>query len=159
MDVKIFTASSSASASPDCAGHVLISGSYGGEYNAFNAAKKGARAVILNDAGVGKKNAGINGLSYLDRVDVAAATADAMTCHIADGDDMLAHGVISHVNATALKLGCEPGQTVRYCAELMRAAAPRTHDLPPIWGGTRHPPTTTPFVSIRKIINKFKVFH
>jgi len=144
LDVKIFTASSSASASPDCAGHVLISGSYGGEYNAFNAAKKGARAVILNDAGVGKKNAGINGLSYLDRVDVAAATADAMTCRIADGDDMLAHGVISHVNATAQKLGCAPGQTVRHCAELMKSATQSSCDLPPIWGGTRHPPTTTP---------------
>lgn len=143
-DVKIFTASSSATASPDCAGHVLISGSYGGEYNAYNAAKWGARAVILNDAGIGKKNAGINGLPYLDRVGVAAATADAMTCHIADGDDMLAQGIVSHVNETARNLGCAPGQSVRECAERMKSAPLRTAELPPIWGGERHPPTLTP---------------
>lgn len=143
-DVRIFTASSSATASPDCVGHVLISGSYGGEYNAYNAAKLGARAVILNDAGIGKNDAGINGLPYLDRVGIAAATADAMTCHIADGDDMLERGAISHVNESARKLGCAPGQSVRACAELMKSAAPRTADLPPIRGGVRHPPTVTP---------------
>ena len=142
--VKIFTASSSATASPDCAGHVLVSGSYGGEYNAYNAARWGAKAVILNDAGVGKKDAGINGLPYLDKVGIAAATADAWTCHIADGEDMLAQGVISHVNTVAAKLGCNRGQTVRECAELMKAAPMRTGELPPIWGGERHPPTLTP---------------
>lgn len=143
-DVKIFTASSSATATPECAGHVLISGSYGGEYNAYNAAKLGVRAVILNDAGIGKNNAGTNGLPYLDLVDVAAATADAMTCHIADGDHMLEHGVISHVNESARKLGCAAGQSVRECAERMKSAPLRTAVLPPIKGGMRHPPTVTP---------------
>jgi len=142
-NVKIFTASSSATATLECAGHVLISGSYGGEYNAYNAAKLGARAIILNDAGVGIDNAGINGIDYLDRVNVAAATADAMTCHIADADNMLKEGIISHVNSTARKLGCLPGQTVSECAELMKAAPICTADLPPISGGKRHTPTIT----------------
>ena len=78
--------------------------------------------VIMNDAGIGKDNAGICGLEYLDQINLAAATADAQTCHIGDGDHMLEHGIISHVNRAATALGCSPGQSVRECAELMRSA-------------------------------------
>jgi hypothetical protein len=31
----------------------------------------------MNDAGIGKDNAGIVGLDFLDQIDLAAATADA----------------------------------------------------------------------------------
>jgi hypothetical protein len=119
-------------------GHVVVSGSYGGRYNAYNAAKWPARAVIMNDAGIGKDDAGIVGLPFLDRIGMAAATADAQTCHIGDGDHMLAHGVISHVNEAAAALGCTPGQSVRECAELMRAAALPTAMPPPISDGARY---------------------
>lgn len=135
---EIYTASSSATAPDACAGHVLISGSYGGEYNAWHAARRPLRGVILNDAGVGKNDAGINGLPYLDGVGLPAATADAQTCHIADGENMLTQGIISHVNATAAALGCTPGQSVRACAELMRGAPIIEADLPPIAGGKRY---------------------
>src|SRR5580704_17172957 len=103
--VRIYTASSSATAPPECAGHVLVSGSYGGEYNAFHAGKRGIRGVVLNDAGVGKDGAGIRGLAYLDRVGLPGATADAHSCHIGDGDHMLACGVVSHVNENARRYG------------------------------------------------------
>jgi len=92
----------------------------------------------MNDAGVGKDDAGIVGLEFLDRIGVAAATADAQTCHIGDGDHMLAHGVISHVNQAAAALGCQVGQSVRDCAERMRAAAIPTQLPPPISDGNRH---------------------
>ena len=130
---------------PSCsacrAGHhaqIIVSGSYGGRYNAFNAAKWPVRAVIMNDAGIGRDNAGIVGLDFLDQIDMAAATADARTCHIGDGEHMLAHGVISHVNRTAAALGCAPGQTVRDCAERMRAATVPTIAPPPITDGARY---------------------
>jgi hypothetical protein len=90
--------------------HVVVSGSYGGRYNAFNAARWPVRAVIMNDAGIGKDKAGIVGLDFLDQIDLAAATADARTCHIGDGDHMLAHGIISYVNRTAAALGCTPAK-------------------------------------------------
>ncbi len=106
----ICTAPSSATAGGECRGKVLVSGSYGGEYNAYHAAKWGIRGVILNDAGVGKNGAGIRGLEYLDRIELAAATADANTCHIGDGDHMLEHGRISHVNASAARWGCRVGR-------------------------------------------------
>ena len=52
--IRIVTVSSSATATEDCRGQVLVSGSYGGEYNGYHAAKWGIRGVVLNDAGVGK---------------------------------------------------------------------------------------------------------
>lgn len=136
--VKIFTCSSSATAPPECAGHVVVSGSYGGEYNAWHAAKWGIRGVVLNDAGVGRNGAGINGLPYLDRIGLAAATADAWTCHIADGEHMLEHGVISHVNEAAAALGCSVGQSVRDCAERMTSGPVIGEKPPQIGGGKRY---------------------
>ena len=136
--ISIVTVSSSAQATASCRGQILISGSYGGEYNAFHAGKWGLRGVVLNDAGIGKDRAGIRGLDYLDLIGLPAATADVMTCHIADADHMLAHGVISHVNAAARALGCMVGQTVRDCAERMKQGEPVVRELPPISGGKRY---------------------
>jgi uncharacterized protein YunC (DUF1805 family) len=137
-DGKIFCSSSSATAGEEIRGNVLVSGSYGGEYNAWHAAKWGIRGVVLNDAGVGKFDAGINGLPYLDRIGLAAATADADTCHIADGEDMLANGIVSHVNKAAEALGCAAGQTVRECAERMTKGPHITEAPPEIGGGKRY---------------------
>jgi hypothetical protein len=135
---RIVAVSSSASATAECRGGVLVSGSYGGEYNAWHAAKWGIRGVILNDAGVGWEGAGIRGLPYLDRIGLAGATADAFTCHIADGEDTLAHGVISHVNEAAGALGCRAGETVRQCAEKMLAGPVVERQPPAIGGGKRY---------------------
>jgi hypothetical protein len=134
----ICTAPSSATATEACRGNVLVSGSYGGEYNAWHAAKWGLRGVILNDAGVGKDNAGIRGLDYLDNVGLPAATADAQTCHIGDGDHMLSVGRISFVNAAARKLGCAPGESVQVCARRMTEAPVIHAALPAIGGGKRY---------------------
>jgi hypothetical protein len=136
-DVQILTVGSCSHVRGEHRHHVVVSGSYGGNYNAYNAARHHVRGVIMNDAGGGKHDAGICGLAYLDGIAVAAATADANTCHIGDGAHILAHGVISHVNRTAAALGCAPGQSVRACAERMRAAAPPTADPPPISDGNR----------------------
>ena len=136
-NVKILTVASCSFVRDEHRSHVIVSGSYGGRYNAFNAAKWGVRGVIMNDAGIGKDNAGIVGLDYLDQISLAAATADAQTCHIGDGDHMLAHGIISHVNATAAALGCAAGQSVRDCADLMRAATVPSVAPPSISDGAR----------------------
>lgn len=137
-NIRIFAVSSSATAPAECQGHVIVSGSYGGEYNAWHAAKNGIRGVVLNDAGVGFNNAGTNGLPYLDRVGIPAATADTMSCHIGDGEHMLEHGVISFVNEAAAAMGFGPGDSVREVAEGMRAAPVGTKELPEIaMGGKR----------------------
>ncbi len=133
----IVTAASSATAPAETAGNVLISGSYGGVYNAWHALRKGARAVILNDAGGGRNNAGISGLDWLAALGIAGATADCWTCHIGDGEHMLEHGRISYVNAVAAKLGCVAGQSVRACAERLQSAEQSTAAIPGIAGGKR----------------------
>ncbi len=135
--VKIVTVASCSNLRAEHRAHVAVSGSYGGRYNAFNAAKWPVRAVIMNDAGIGKDNAGIVGLQFLDQIGMAAATADAQTCHIGDGDHMLAHGIISHVNRTAAAQGCAPGQSVRDCAERLRGARVPTVAPPAITEGAR----------------------
>jgi hypothetical protein len=135
--VRILTVASCSTVRAEHRSHVVVSGSYGGRYNAFNAAKWPVRAVIMNDAGVGRNNAGIVGLDFLDQIGMAAATADARTCHIGDGDHMLAQGTISHVNRAGAALGCAPGQSVRDCAERLRAAIVPTVAPPPITEGAR----------------------
>ncbi len=136
-DVKIMTVASCSFVRDEHRSHVVVSGSYGGRYNAYNAAKWGVRGVIMNDAGIGKDNAGIRGLDFLDQIKLAAAVSDAQTCHIGDGDHMLAHGIISHVNRSAAALGCAPGQSVRDCAGLMQSAVVPTMMPPSITEGAR----------------------
>jgi len=104
-------------------GKVLVAGSHGGVYAAYLAALGRLRGVILNDAGGGKENAGIGGLPYLDEAGIAAATVGHRSARIGDGADMLARGVISHVNKLAAAVGCAPGMTCRSCAALLAKAA------------------------------------
>ncbi|MDP6351338.1 MAG: hypothetical protein QF926_15540 [Alphaproteobacteria bacterium] len=117
-------------------GKVLIGGSHGGVYAGYLAARAGVRAVILNNAGVGRDSAGIGSLAYLDRLGLAAATVSHETARIGDGGDMAARGVISHVNRTAEALGCAAGQACRDCAARMRDAAPATA-VPPLYEEAR----------------------
>jgi hypothetical protein len=137
-DVQLICCASSATATETAKGNVVISGSYGGPYNAFHAAKWGIRGVVLNDAGIGKDNAGISGLPYLDAIGLAAATADARTCHIGDGEHMLDHGVISHVNEAARALGCRVGMSVRDCATLMKGGPVIDEQPAEVSGGKRY---------------------
>lgn len=106
----------------DHSGQVVIAASHGAEYAAYLAAKGGARAVILNDAGVGKTEAGISGLPYLEALGIPAATVSHRSARIGDGADMLARGTISHVNRSAETLGCVTGQSCKECADHLRSA-------------------------------------
>ncbi len=116
----------------DHRGQVIVAGSHGAVYAAYLAAKGGVRAVILNDAGVGKDKAGISGLPYLDELAIAAATIGHRSARIGDGADMMARGRISHVNAVAEALGCAPGQSCGDCAERMQSAPPATTTPEPL---------------------------
>jgi len=113
------------------AGKVLVAGSHGGVIAACLGARAGVHALILNDAGVGKDRAGIAGLAYLEDIGMAAAAVDCMSARIGDGVDMLARGVVSHVNAFAALRGVVAGQACRDAAARMRgAAAPRSGPPP-----------------------------
>jgi hypothetical protein len=103
-------------------GAVLVAGSHGGRIAAYYAARAGVHAVILNDAGIGKEEAGVAGLAALAAIGMAAAAADCATARIGDGADMLARGVISRANAVAAACGVVPGMPVRDAAERMTQA-------------------------------------
>jgi len=103
-------------------GKVLVAGSHGGVYATYLAALGRLRGVILNDAGVGKDNAGIGGLAYLDEMGMAAATVAHTSARIGDGDDMMRRGVISHANAHAIAAGCTVGMACREAADWLQDA-------------------------------------
>jgi uncharacterized protein YunC (DUF1805 family) len=114
----------------DGAGAVVINASHGGVYAAYCAAKLGAAAAIFNDAGVGRDEAGIGGLGYLQDLGIPAATIGHNTARIGDGADMLARGVVTHANALAQALGCRPGMACREAAAALQRAEP-SHGAPP----------------------------
>src|SRR5690606_18167456 len=81
--------------------------------------------------------AGIAALAWLDALDIPAATASHDSCRIGDGADMAANGILSHANAHARALGCEPGEPVSQCARKMLSATPSTRPVPEK-GESRH---------------------
>ena len=115
---------------PDDAGKVAIAASHGGVYAGYLAARAGVRAVILHGAGVGRDEAGIGALAYLDALGIAGATIDYRSAVIGNGDSMSADGVISFVNDIAAEVGCAPGQSAADCANAMKSAAGGAGDIP-----------------------------
>jgi len=104
------------------AGKVIISGSHGGELPGGMAMRARARAVILNDAGVGFEGAGIGSLAFVQKFGMAAATVSCMSCRIGDADDMVARGIISHANEPALVAGVRIGQSCTEAAQHLTSA-------------------------------------
>lgn len=117
------------------AGQVVVCGSHGGRYPGYRAALAGLRAVILNDAGVGRDAAGIGALAYLDDLGIAAATVANTSCRIGEPDDMLRRGVVSHVNEVARESGVEVGIACADAAERLEAAPLRGVEPPPVGEG------------------------
>ena len=113
----------------DAVGTVIVSGSHGGLYAGYLAAKAGPRAVILNDAGVGKDDAGIAGLGLCESLGLAATTVSHLSARIGDAGDMWARGTISHANAVAAGLGVAAGMACAEAAACL-AAAPLPHGAP-----------------------------
>lgn len=103
-------------------GGVVVSGSHGGRYPGYMAAAGGVRAVILCDAGIGREEAGIGALPYLEALGIAAVAVSHLSCRIGDTADMLARGRISRVNAVAARVGVAEGDTVPDAAIRLRAA-------------------------------------
>jgi putative copper export protein len=98
---------------PDDAGSVVVAASHGGVSSGEFALAVALAAAFFNDAGVGKDDAGIAALAMLQGRGVAAATVSHTSARIGDGADMWRHGVISHVNEAAHKLGLKPGSNLR----------------------------------------------
>ena len=95
------------------AGAIVVCASHGGTSSGEFALEVPLKAVIFNDAGVGKDDAGIAALEMLQKRGVAAATVAHTTGRIGDSLDMWENGVLSHVNAAAREAGLSDGAKVR----------------------------------------------
>jgi hypothetical protein len=127
----ILTADSITRVGAEVAGAVVVNGSHGGIYSAYLAGKLRVAAAIFNDAGVGRDQAGIAGLEFLEGFGVPAAAVGCETARIGDGADMMARGLVTHANASAQALGCRPGMACRDAAATLRRAGPGAREPPP----------------------------
>jgi hypothetical protein len=118
-------------------GAVVVCGSHGGMYPAWLAAAAGVRAVVLNDAGIGKHSAGIAGVAWLDGLGIAACAIDYRSARIGDGADTLAHGVVTFANRNAAAHGCMPGQTCLQVVECLAEHAVASSEPVPGIGESR----------------------
>jgi hypothetical protein len=98
---------------PEDEGAIVVCASHGGASSGEFALEVPLKAVVFNDAGVGKDNAGIVALDMLEARGVAGAAVAHTSARIGDSRDMWENGVISHVNAAARALGLAPGAKVR----------------------------------------------
>jgi uncharacterized protein YunC (DUF1805 family) len=120
----IVTADSITRIAEEARGAVVVNASHGGVYAAYLAAKLGVAAAIFNDSGVGRDEAGIGGLDYLQDLGIPAATVGHDTARIGDGADMLARGIVSHANPLAMGLGVRLGMACRDAAVALQLAEP-----------------------------------
>ena len=128
---------------PQCAGAVVVGGSHGGVYAGYLAARARACAVILNDAGIGRDDAGVGCLDYCDALGMAAATVSHVSARIGDAGDTLSSGVLSRVNDRARAAGCEAGMRCLDAALALRGAPPPPGDAP-VYAEARHVAGETP---------------
>lgn len=116
---------------------MLVAGSHGGVIAAWYAASAGVRAVVLHDAGIGKDEAGVAGLPWLEAIGIAAAAVAHTSARIGDGADMLARGIISRANRIAQACGVLPGRSCADAAVRLLTAPAGEGCVPPYEEG-RH---------------------
>lgn len=113
---------------PEARGAVAVCGSHGGLYPAWLAVRAGVRAVVLNDAGIGRHSAGVAGVTWLAAFGIPACAVDHRSAPIGNGDAMLASGIVTAVNEVAAIHGCLPGHTTRQVAKCLLENTERVPD-------------------------------
>lgn len=111
--VVITVADSITSLTEDNIGDILVCGSHGGVSAGHYAQKYRLKAVFFNDAGIGKKNAGIKSLESLSDAGILACTVDCMSAEIFNGQDVLDNGIISVCNQLAKAQNIKEKMTVK----------------------------------------------
>ena len=92
------------------AGCIAVSGSHGGISSARFALVARPLFSVFNDAGIGKDQAGIAALDFLQGHGLAAATVSHTSACIGQARSTLQEGIVNHVNALASALGLFAGQ-------------------------------------------------
>jgi hypothetical protein len=99
---------------------VLLVASYAGAGALAFPLRRGVKAVIADDAGIGKDDAGISGLAAAEAFGVPIAAVATLSAEMSNGRS-LALGVISRVNAPAHTLGVREGQRAFEAARYLLA--------------------------------------
>ena len=101
-------------------GAVIVTGSHGGlpGNDPARAAKAHLFCALFNDAGIGKDEAGIRRLDALEDRGIAGATVAAYSACIGDAASTLESGILSRVNAKAVRLGGGEGMSACDFVEL-----------------------------------------
>ena len=94
---------------------ILVCGSHCGDNGDFarHLKKCHVKAVFLNNAGVGKNQAGIRGLAYYQAEDILACAVDHNSAEIGIALDTWESGIISHRSSKAEEAGIQIGDSVK----------------------------------------------
>jgi hypothetical protein len=111
--IAIWGMDSIAAIAPAHEGAIVLTGSHGGQSAGEYALKFPLHAVLFNDAGIGKDEAGVVALAMLQAKGIPAAAIAHTTGRIGDALDMWSHGYLSRVNAAAEQAGLEEGMSAR----------------------------------------------
>lgn len=119
---KIVLADSAAAMDESNKGDVFVDGSHCGINVGELSLHTGVGAMIGNDAGLGKNDAGIAGLKFLDKHGAPAAAVAAISAKIGNGRSTYEQGKISVVNEAAKKLGIALGMSAKDAADKLLEA-------------------------------------
>lgn len=100
---------------PDNTFPIFVCASHCGDNGTFARKLKNChvKVVFLNNAGIGKNQAGINGLSYYAAEGILACAVDCKSAEIGVARDTWESGIISHTNSLASEADVHPGDSVK----------------------------------------------
>lgn len=100
---------------PENTSPILVCASHCGDNGTFARKLKNGhvKAVFLNNAGIGKNQAGISGLAHYEAANILACAVDHKSAEIGVARDTWESGIISHTNTLAEKAGIQPCDSVQ----------------------------------------------
>jgi hypothetical protein len=117
---------------------VLLVASYSGVASFVHGLRRGVKAIVGHDAGIGKDEAGVSGVRFAQMHGVPAAAVSAETAALADGPSMMG-ATISRCNEAARSLGVREGQNALDASRcLLAAPAGRTIEVTDAFDNSIH---------------------
>jgi hypothetical protein len=114
---KVVIADSVTAANDENRGDILVCGSHCGANVGQIAVAGKIGAMIGNDAGMGRNNAGISGFGICDEHGIPVASVASMSAMIGSGVSTYKEGVVSAVNVKAAALGVSEGMSAEQAAD------------------------------------------
>lgn len=118
----VLTVDTIAHVKPEDEGAIVMTGSHGGISSGEYAGRAPIRAVFFNDAGIGKDNAGMAALPYLEGRGIIAGTVSHDSALIGNAAETWNSGVISALNRLAEQAGFRVDEPVRQAVRRLYGA-------------------------------------